>query len=424
MMDSQLQDSTHSPLSPAFPPDGPSPPQAAANIRRHQSLTYGAAGGNVKRVSGASGLRRSGTLQAQIERHGAHGAVGAQPSPSPPSNDGHLAEEEGYEEEEYQYAAQQQQQQQQQQSQLGHVHGQYTPNSVGRSSPWGSSGSIDWKYNAGGAQQNNASFAMDDVQRALSSLELSGGGGFVDPTQPLRSPGLPGQTALPPRLSQQGLSGPNNNNLVGNNVHYSNARNGNGGNMVGGMMSPPQQHRHRNDNLQYANDIENDFRGQQLAVGGGLGTMQHKLSQQSLRHQRTASGGQSLRDEGSRGNIPSGGSWDQQDRGLAPRTSNSNLRYSSGYDASDLPPNRPIPAQYLNQQQAQRGGMRQGATSPYAQVAQAIGQGPLSLGSGQQQLDNPGFMNASIDVATLIAAKGYNPATFDVNPTFVRSFFS
>lgn len=375
----------------------------------------------MKRVSGASGLRRSGTLQAQIERHGAHGVVGAQPSPSPPSNDGHLAEEEVYEEEEYQYVAQQQQQQHiQQQSQLAHAHGQYTPNSVGRSSPWGSSGSIDWKYNAGGAQPNNASFAMDDVQRALSSLELSSGSGFVDPSQPLRSPGLPGQTALPPRLAQQGLSVSSNNNLGSNNAQYSNARNGNGGNMVGGMMSPPQQHRHRNENLQYANDIENDIRGQQLAVGGGLGAMHHKLSQQSLRHQRTGSGG---RDEGSRGSLSGSGSWDQQDRGLSSRNSNSNLRYSGGYDASDLPPNPPIPVQYLNQQQAQR-GMRQGATSPYAQVAQAIGQGPISLGSGQQQMDNnAGFTNASIDVATLIASKGYNPATFDVNPTFVSFTF-
>jgi hypothetical protein len=122
------------------------------------------------------------------------------------------------------------------------------------------------------------------------------------------------------------------------------------------------------------------------------------------------------------------GHWEQQ-RTLTSRTSNPNLQYSAGsYDASALPPNPPIPQQYLNQQQQQLHGAgqgpRMGVVSPF-QGAQGQEQQQLPVGlqspppgSATNLQAAAGFITA-MDVPTLIATKGYNPPTFDCKPAFV-----
>ncbi|KAJ3513752.1 hypothetical protein NLJ89_g2780 [Agrocybe chaxingu] len=157
----QLQ-SSNSPLSPHFagnPPTVPSPPPAASGVRRHVSLTYGAAVGGQRKMN--TGLKRSGTLQAPMPTHSQNS--------TPPDTSEQAEEEEQYAyeaedtsnyEDEY-YARQQQQQQQQQ---------QYSGNSIGRSSPWSSGNEWRSGYASGG---NGNVGTVDDVQRALSALELA-----------------------------------------------------------------------------------------------------------------------------------------------------------------------------------------------------------------------------------------------------------
>ena len=148
-------------MSPHFPPPAPSPPPAASGVRRHQSLTYGTIGAS-RRVN--PNLKRSGTLQAQIERPGASAN-----SPSPPGREEDYQDEEiVLSEEEYQYAVQQQQQQQAQNQQ-----GPASPRSHG--SPWRTPS--EWTSNT------NQVGGIDDISRALSSLELSGVGVGVNVTQ-------------------------------------------------------------------------------------------------------------------------------------------------------------------------------------------------------------------------------------------------
>lgn len=150
-------------------------------------MTYGTPGGGVRRVSG--GLRRSGTLQATVERP----PVSTQSAtPSPPGNEeNNYLEEEGQDDGEYQYATRQPG------MYGGQVSGQYTPNSVGRSSPWSvASGGDGWKYSPGLSTGGNSTNPIDDVQRALSALELQSNGGIIQANAI--------QGNLPPRLNQSG----------------------------------------------------------------------------------------------------------------------------------------------------------------------------------------------------------------------------
>lgn len=354
----------------------PSPPPAS-NIRRHQSLTYGASGGNVRRVAGAgaSGLRRSGTLQATMERH----STTASTTPSPP-NEEDFAEEE-QQEEEYQYVSQKP-------NAYPQGPGQYTPTSVGRSSPWSVSSNNEWKY---AGMPGNGSATIDDVQRALSSLEISGGNyqGFGGAAG--------GQTALPPRMNQQTVGQPSNNRR-GDNGSIGGNGNGNGIGL-GGIHQLQHQ---RSGKLQLQTDMESG-KGQ-----GPISPNVPPIGQQ--RHRASISSSQGSIGHGQHDER----SWDPRERGLASRSSNSNLQYSANFDASGLPPNPPIPAQFLNQQAGP--GARIGVTSPFGQNAQA----QIQQGGGQQM---PGFINAPIDVPSLIAAKGYNPAAFDCKPNFVSLTF-
>ena len=346
----------HSPLSPSFPPHTVSPPPAEVNVRRNQSLTYGAAGGNVRRM--AVNLRRSGTLQAQIERPHASTAASSTSPPSPVDNEEDFQENEQqqYPEEDYQYSLRQQQQNTYAQS-TGH----YTPSSVGRSSPWSmNSAGSEWRPNAAVGSGSNA---IDDVQRALSGLEIGSNNGS--------------QGMLPPRYTNQQGGGAvsQHSNLRGN------SNNGNGNGLGVSQLGAG------GGKLQLVTDIDNNLRSGPNSASTNVSTMGHGAFPQQDRH---------------RGSSMSG--WDQQHqekiRSLTSRSSNPNLQYSAGgYDASGLPPNPPIPAQYLGQQgQAQ---------SPRLGVSTNFGQG------------QPGYITSPIDVPSLIATKGYNPAASNCKPDFV-----
>lgn len=202
---SNLTPSSSSPLSPSFVPlNVPSPPPpSGAGVRRHQSLTYGAT------HSGASGIKRSGTLAGLKPRRNNTIGLGmdAPPGSTGPDNatpsseaDDQLAEESyGDDTLEYPQAISSQQPQPQ------------TPNlygSPGSRSPWGS---VDWKTSTVGNphsvynQTSSGNGGIDDVQRALSALEFSSGTSPKETSQLLLN-NVSGQ-AVPPRFNTQSLRG-------------------------------------------------------------------------------------------------------------------------------------------------------------------------------------------------------------------------
>lgn len=368
----QAIEATNSPLSPHFagPPHVPSPPPAGSGVRRHVSLTYGSGVGGPRKMN-SSGLKRSGTLQANpIQTH--------PQNPSPPDTTEGVEEDEYYEAEDTgaydeEYARQQYQQNQGQ---------QYVGSPIGRTSPWTpgnewrSAGSSGFTSSSGG-NSGNQSVAIDDVQRALSALEIASnsGGGQGGQNQMYHNPSnvgnyQAGQSAHPPRF---------------NPTHppstQANLR-GAGGNGNGGRK------------LQLTTDLE----GRKTPQGA-----QYLHQQQYQQDNRSQA---------------SGGSWEQKDRSLSNRSSNPNLQY--GYQqggkgsGSNVPSVPPIPQQYIQQQQQPRmagGAYNQGGGNQQQQQQQgAVGT------SGQGQ----GFVNTPIDVPSLVLAKGYNPANFDTRPQFVR----
>ncbi|KAL1720093.1 YT521-B-like domain-containing protein [Schizophyllum commune] len=314
-----------SPLSPTAygnPPQVPSPPPAASGVRRHQSMTYGAARNKQQHLTG---LKRSGTLQTPLP----HGAAAPQTPSAPESQEpeeeyGYAAEEPGIYDEEYK------------------PYGPMSP--IGRSSPWGNNGNNEWRT-PGGSISSTGSGAIDDVQRALSALEISnnsyahGGNAFQGAGQSVHPPRF--NPAHPPPQQQPGMRNP----IPGN-----------------------------------ARGPGSDYGGRKTPTGSGN------------------YGGQG---------------WEQQprERSITPRRSNPNLQFKGGNDIPSVPP---IPAQYLQQNNTggqPRLGMNNtgGATSP-------VGGQPGPAPSLQ------GFVNAPIDVPSLIAAKGYNPSNFDIRPQFARYF--
>ncbi|KAG6814600.1 hypothetical protein H0H92_000129 [Tricholoma furcatifolium] len=345
-----------SPLSPHFaaPPHVPSPPPAS-NVRRHVSLNYSSG------VSGArkpgSGLKRSGTLQAPM------------PPPSHSQNTTPPETSEGVEEDEYVYEDDPNAYDEayggvQQVSNQG-----YSP--IGRQSPWAPQN--EWR-SAGGSGfvsgSGNNQTAIDDVQRALSALEIASnqGGQYQQNLGPY--PG--GQSSHPPRFhppypppaQAPGLRGGSGNN--GNN---------------------------RGGNLQLVTNLEG--RKTPVSQSGSYVQQHHDNRSQS-----------------------SGGSWDNKDRPLNTRSSNPNLQY--GYQqggkggSSAVPSVPPIPQQYLQQQQQPR----MGSSQSYNQNS-----GQQNQQQQQQGASGQAFSAASpIDVPSLIATKGYNPTTFDTRPQFARYF--
>jgi YTH domain-containing family protein len=373
-----------SPLSPHFggpTSHVPSPPPAASGVRRHQSLTYGAAagaGGGVRHQQSSSGLKRSGTVQVTgVKRQ-------VQATPSPPNGDEEYTyeEEEGqqYEDEPYYHRSSPALQQQQ-------VQGQYPTAQIGRQSPWNNTGnerrgsSFGTGFNNSG---NNA--AIDDVQLALSALEIASNTYQSNNSNNNNNNFHGGQSAHPPRFNP---SHPPPSQAQG-------IRTPNGGSNGGGGSSR---------NLQ----LVTDFDGRKTPLGQSghpisasayvplIGGQQQQQQQQQQRPHDDRSG-----------------TWGEKGS-LGGRTSNPNLNF--GYHqgkaggSGGIPSVPSIPAQYLNQQQQPGGAPRLGVSTSFVQ-----GQGTPGVAIQQSQ---QGFINTPIDVPSLIAAKGYNPTNFDVRPSFV-----
>jgi YTH domain-containing family protein len=387
VIDAHTQSTAHSPLSPHFRSSHlPSPPPAGTDLRRHQSLTH--TGGGPRPLPPASGLKRSGTFQAQIKQSQ---VSQAQHSPSPPNAEEEYAGEDYYEEDPYFARSPVTGQQQQVQTQ---GQGQYPTSPMGRSSPWNANALVgEWRTPSG--SNNNAT--IDDIQRALSALELASNSNQMYPGN---ANFQAGQSAHPPRFlpnpplsTQAGLR--NNNNTMPNNNHNT------------GVGS--------SSNLQLVTDF--DGRKTPLApshpvsAAAYIPVIGHSVAQQQ--HQQLSHQPQRSMTSDERMTAASSvGSWDQKDRSLGSRGSNPNLQYGYQQQAKAGIPNVPsIPQQYLQQQQQQQ--QQQAGTSRLSVAA-------LSQGQGQGQ----GFANSPVDVPSLIATKGYNPINFDVRPQFVSRYRS
>ncbi|KAJ7735272.1 YT521-B-like domain-containing protein [Mycena maculata] len=333
------------PNSPLVPHDGPSPPPADSSVRRHQSLTYGAAARQAQKNTGA-GLRRAGTLQTPLPPQPA-------PAPEPPAEDEdeytYQDDPGAYDESEY-YAAK--------------------ASPIGRLSPWSNNGSNDWRAPNSGFSSGSGG-SVDEVQRALSSLEISGGGYNAAAGQSAHPPRF--NPTHPPPAQAPGMRG-NNGNGNGN---------GNGNN---------------NGNDSRKLQLVTDFDGRKTPLGqSGTGPASasavYVLQQAQAQQQQYL---QQQQQQQTTGSAP----WEQKDRVLGLRTSNPNLQY--GYQqqqASKGQPVPPIPQQYLQQQQ-----------QPQQQ----------RVPSGQTPTQ--GFVNTPVDVPSLIATKGYNPTNFELRPSFARYF--
>lgn len=361
----------------------PSPPPAGSGVRRHQSLTYGPAGGG--RQAPSSTLKRSGTLQAQIR----HPSVAeGQHSPSPPNDEEYADEPQGqsYEDESY-FARSPPPQQQQYQA----------TSPIGRQSPWNTPGN-EWRTPGGSQGSNNA--AIDDVQRALASLEIAS-----NPNQLYNNNNVGnfqgGQSAHPPRFNP-------------------------------GQPPPPQAPGMRNNNnnggqtTRKLQPLVTDFDGRKTPLSQGnqgpasasayVPPIGHHPSQQPQPQPQRGMTGPTA--TGDRAITATGQTWDQKERLLGGRTSNPNLQYmfaQGQQGAGGIPNVPPIPSQYL-QQQPGGNAPRLGATQ--------MGQGqPGQAQTGNGSQPPQGFANTPIDVPSLIAAKGYNPSNFDIRPTFVSPGF-
>lgn len=326
-----------------------------------------------------TGLKRSGTLQATLPPHSQNSTP---PDTSEqPEEDEYVFEAEDtsvYEDEYYQ----------------PQQHQQFSNSSIGRSSPW--SPGNEWKqaYTSGNSGGNAA---IDDVQRALSALELASNQSAVPNMQQGGYGGYQhtGQSNHPPRFNPQQGTQPQHQSagLRGNN--------GNGGNSgynQGNNNSAGNGHRAQTGN---------DFDGRKTPVSQS----QRYTQQQNYGQQR-----------------------DERDQGLRGRASNPNLQYgyqqsggghiksgsasssNAGSQPGPVPSVPPIPPQYLQQQtgQGNQGGR------PGLGVATTFTTSNAPVPSGQTPVQP--FANTPIDVPSLIAMKGYNPATFDTRPQFARYF--
>ncbi|EAU88768.2 high-glucose-regulated protein 8 [Coprinopsis cinerea okayama7 len=340
-LESQAANTT-SPLSPHFnqqPPQVPSPPPAGSGVRRHVSLTYGAGVGQ-RKINNA-GLKRSGTLQATVPTH-SQGPSTPDPSeysqeveyPYEPEDLSTNAATVPSAEDEYYYRQQQQQ--------------QNTGGAIGRQSPW--SQSNDWRAPGNPNFSSGGNATIDDVQRALSTLEIASGAGNNTYNANAYAATQPN---YPPRFSGTPRAGGNGGNVIGG-----------GNNYDGGRRTP--------------NRVQNNQNWDQ----GQQHHLQHRQSNTNMQYGYQQGNGH--------GKSPSG---------------------SSGSGA--IPAVPAIPQQYLQQQ-----GQHQGR--PGLGVATNVTT-PHNNGSSGQTPIQP-FISTPIDVPSLIATKGYNPATFDIKPPFARYF--
>jgi hypothetical protein len=321
-----------------------------------------------------SNLKRSGTLQASTPAH-SRNATPPDTSESVEEDEyGYDADEGPYDDEYHSYMLQQGQGQ-------GQGQGQQYATTLG---PSGWTPGNDWRsaassgFSNSGGNGGSQSANIDEVQRALSALEIASihnNLGHVYQNQQTIGNYQAGQSSHPPRFNP---THPPPSQAPG-------VRNG-GGNNGNGSRKP---------------DLAPDLEGRRTpqASSGGSNYMQQQQQQYQQRQEsRTPS---------------SRGSWDQKDRILGNRTSNQNLQYGyqhggkvdSGPSVPNVPP---IPQQYLQQQPRMTGG------SSFSQ-----GAGGQQQVTGSGQAPGQALVSAPIDVPSLIAAKGYNPANFDIRPQLV-----
>jgi len=248
--------------------------------------------------------------------------------------------------------------------------------SVGCQSPWGAGGNsnqnTEWRNNAGPAQvsSQNTNFAIDDVQRALSALEITRTSGVQPTIQYYNTHGGTGagtgQSLHPPRFNPKHPP----------------------------PLQPPGAPRlQQNNDPQLMSELEG--RKTPLATGPSRSGSANAYYQNSKRS------GQS--DERA---------WEGREPALSAGGSNSNLHYGyhnkntssssvgSGVGNETIPNVPPIPPQYIQQPQRISNSQNSNQTVPDVQQ----------------------LLTTSIDVPTLIATKGYNPPTFDNKPAFARFF--
>ncbi|EKM55293.1 uncharacterized protein PHACADRAFT_255797 [Phanerochaete carnosa HHB-10118-sp] len=365
------QESSTSPLSPHFSggvAHGPSPPpmDSGAGVRRHQSLNYPNANAAMRRLT--SGLRRAGTLQAPPLKGQVQQSYSGAQSPSPTGaeeydddNDSVRAEEDdGY----FRMPSQQGQ-------------GQYPTSPIGRSSPWSTPGAgNDWRTQLAGNINPNTGAApsgIDDVSRALSALEIN----------------------------QQYATG-----NAGNS--YQQGMRNNGG--VGNGASRK---------LQLVTDLDNQMQQGSIQSASayvppiGHGMQQGQGQRQAERDEQPHHRERSFTASGS-------GPWDSKDRPAGNRMSNQNMHsvYQGKSGNTGIPAASSLSSQYINNQgQAPRLGLANAS-----QHSQQSSEGRASSGSNNPSPPADNFLTSPIDLPTLIATKGYNPADFDTRPLFARYF--
>lgn len=331
-------------------------------------------------------------------------APGVPGSPTTPENEEHFVEEEFEPEEEPIQSMPSIQQPQPQ----GYA------SSPGGRSPWSTPGPPEWRGapgfggpNAAYIPNNPQASAMDDVQRALSTLELNSSGpsprgGQQQMLQQMNNIQGLGQ---PPRFSNQNNMGQRGGNITMRSGDMSQVPQNAGGVLQGSYGSGS-----------YVTPIGSAGQPQ---VGnrapGGIGIGSRSGMDQM---------------QGNSDDIGSlqGGMWDTRERSIPRRSSNPNLQQQNWTNPGAPPPVPSIPQQYLPQQQPTQPTQHQQAprlaainyppgvpTGLPQQVGNNAGQQPNAQG-------NAGYLNSPIDVPTLIATKGYNPTSFDFRPNFARYF--
>jgi YTH domain-containing family protein len=332
-----------------------------------------------------SGLRRAGTLQAPPLKGHSQQPYSDARSPSPTGadeeydydNDSVRAEEDGY----FRGPSQQGSQ------------GQYPTSPIGRSSPWSTPGaSNDWRTQLQGNINPNIGSGpsgIDDVSRALSTLEINqqyaagnAGNGYQQ-----------GQSTYPPRFNPP-------HNFV---LQAPGARGG-----VGSGNGASRK-------LHLVTDLDNPLQqGSVQSASAYVPPIGHGMQQNQPQRQNDRDD-QHTRD---RAFTASGsGPWDAKERFMGSRMSNPNLHnvYQTKNGGAGIPSVPSIPAQYLNQGQGPRMGL--------ANASQGNQQSPEGRGSSQgsnaQSPPGDALITSPIDVPSLIATKGYNPAEFDTRPLFV-----
>ncbi|KDQ19792.1 hypothetical protein BOTBODRAFT_377598 [Botryobasidium botryosum FD-172 SS1] len=407
------------------PPSGqtsptPQPIGNAVGVRRHQSLTYGASGGASRLARSATGGRRVGG------RSGLQAAQNPQ-SPSPPGDD------------------------QQQQSQ------DEPPLSAG---PWGGNGK-EWSSMRRGPSDDDT---VDNIQRAMGSLDLAESqqqqieqpqqqSRHIPPPLPLAQPQP--QHHLAPQYPAQ------NNNNSNNNANNGAAppRFARSPGIGLATPSPPQsaqlspgfptpgtaRARSPLGKLQLITDLSESAAKSGPASAAPyvppIGHGSHNNPNRSMINPLRTTG---LRAGGEVPKTVSSMAWNQKEKILGAREDvppmpTFNQQYSQQRQGGqniygDNMSSGGLPGGFnsqLNDMSNQFGGQQQqqqrprininipGMNNPLMQQGRGQAPGFTNNALAQVQAQDAGFLSSPVDVPSLIAAKGYNPANFEIKPSFV-----